>query len=625
MADVQVRTSVELSEIESLATTAASIGRPPSPHQPAKSAVDQVSHSLGKLSRKKHLKVLDLLVVLVTWICLAIAVIAITPRLDVAWTLRLQHQLQVIGLMLSIMSQCLQILAPNLWIMVEAWCSKPKLQNFDAIFRNSIMVSNAHLIWRALLLAFIVLPIGLSLAYKVFVGGQSTHDFGNHTSWYGMTGAPGLTRNTVLRFGPSYMTNATLPFIAASADFETLPSFPQPYGFNNLVISNTSSAFLDAPLPSQVPLLQQSLHEDTTSTFTLTADVHATVTTYNHSIETSRDDDDFWDFYLNQMGLNSAPDSFSLGISWIDLSSGKTLGILTGNQTKDASWIILSFFQQSDHLNSSDIWIPAFRANAFLFNTRREICNATWHITYNSMQLTEGNCSVSSPLPNQKSLFTTNLAFSTYYMPSLAEYLAPLSTPSSAAATEQNVYEWGNQWLMSTFTTTVAGMYWSRLTALLGPDSYVNGTIPAYNDEVNYTIPDTLLSNRQTMNPSWALYVVLGVQPVLISFIFIASFVLSYFSAVDGGNFGIIAILAGARTETLKLFDGASFSGTLKKPVGIQIDTITTRHENEPQIEYAFYDDDIPPKPSATATWRHHFMPSRFDTRKNTGYHKVDV
>lgn len=621
MAGVQAHASVESSEQAFLATNAASIGRLPSQHHPAKPDVDQVSHSLGVPCRKKNLKVLDLLVVLVTWICLAIAVIAITPRLDVAWTLLLQHQLQVIGLMLSIMSQCLQIVAPKLWIMVEAWFGKPKLQNFDAIFRNSIMVPNAHLVWRALLLAFIILPIGLSLAYKVFVGGQSTHNFGNHTGWYGMTGAPGLTRNTVLKFGPSYMTNATLPFIMASADTETLPSFPQPYGFNNFLISNTSSAFLDAPLPSQVLPLQQSLHEDVSSTFTLTADVHATVTTYNHSIEAGRGDDAFWDLYLNQIGLNSAPDSFSLGVSWIDLSSGKTLGILTGNGQTNASWIILSFFQQSDHSNP-DIWIPAFRANAFLFNTRREICNATWQITYNSLQLTEANCSVSSPIPDQGLLVQSDFFFSTYYMPILAEYLAPLSTSSTAAATEQNVYEWGNQWLMSTFTTTVAGMYWSRATALFGPD---NGTMSTWNNEVNYTLPDTLLSNRPTMDSSWALYVVLAVQPVLITLISIASFVLSYFSAVDGGTFGIIAILAGVRTETLKLFDGASFSGTLKKPVGIQIDTVTTGRRNKPQIEYTFHDDGMPSKPSATAALRHRFQPLHFGTRKNTGYHKVDM
>ena len=171
---------------------------------------------------------------------------------------------------------------------------------------------------------------------------------------------------------------------------------------------------------------------------------------------------------------------------------------------------------------------------------------------------------------------------------------------------------------MSTFTTTVAAMYWSRVTALFGPDSFSdNGTLTPWNDEVNYTVSDTLLSNRQTMHPSWALYVVLGVQPVLISVIFIASFVLSYFSAVDGNNFGIIAILAGVRTETLKLFEGASFSGTLKKPVGIRIDTLTTRKEKKPRLEYSFYNDSGLPKLSKTATLRDRLVPSRFDTRRN--------
>ena len=293
MDDGQVGTSVTAPENASLATTAASTGGPPIQHQAAKSDADRVSHSLGMPSRRRSLNILDVLVVLVSWICLAIAVIAVTPRLDVASTLRLKHQLQVLGLMLSIMSQCLRTLAPKLWIMSEAWCRKPKLQNFDAIIRNPVLTSNAHFVWRALLLTFIILPIGLSLAYKVFVGGYSTHNLGHHTSWYGITGAPGLTRNTVLKFEPSYMTNATLPFIMASADYLNLPPFPQTYGFNNLVISNTSSAFLDAPLPDGFLALQQSLQEDTTSTYTLTANVHATVTTYNQSIETNREDDAF--------------------------------------------------------------------------------------------------------------------------------------------------------------------------------------------------------------------------------------------------------------------------------------------------------------------------------------------
>lgn len=253
------------------------------------------------------------------------------------------------------------------------------------------------------------------------------------------------------------MTNGTLPFIMASAENRNLPPFPQTYGFNNLVISNTSSAFLDASLPNKFLALQQSLQDDTTSTYTLTANVHATVATYNHSIETSREDDAFWDSYLNQLGLNSTPDSFSNGINWIDLSSGKTLGMINANANghkADSSWMILSFYLTSDRSKPPGVWIPGFRANAFLFNTRRDVCIATWQITYNALQLIEDDCSASSPLPSQDRLVSHNFDFETYYMPSLAEYLAPLSTPSNVSTTEQNVYVWENQWLMSTFTTS---------------------------------------------------------------------------------------------------------------------------------------------------------------------------
>lgn len=277
--------------------------------QAVKSDADRVSHSLGKPSRKQHFKISDVLILSVSWICFAITDIAITPRLDVAWTLGLKHQLQLIGLILSIMALCLKKLALELWIMAEAWRSKPKLQNLDAILRNSVMVSNTDVAWRALLQIFSLLPMALSLTYKVFIGGNSTHILDNHTSQFGLTAAPGLRSNAKLKFGPSYMANATLPFIMASSG-PTAAQFPQTYGLNNLVISNTSSAFLDLPLSETVLPLQQSLQKDTTSSFTLTADVYATVTTYNQSIEKSRDDDAFWDFYLNQRGRNSTPDSF---------------------------------------------------------------------------------------------------------------------------------------------------------------------------------------------------------------------------------------------------------------------------------------------------------------------------
>ena len=227
-------------EDTSLATIAASMSTPSSQPQAAKSDAPIVNDSLGKPSRKRHFKSLDALILFVSWICFVIAVVAITSRLNIAWTLRLQHQLEILGLMLGIMHSCLTSLAPKLWIIAEAWRSKPILQNLDAILQNSILTSNAYMAWRALLLLFIILPLALSLAYKSFIGGDSTRIYSNHTSWYGLTAAPGLTSYGTLKFGPSYMTNATLPFIMAWPNPAT--QFPQTYGFNHLVISNTSSA-----------------------------------------------------------------------------------------------------------------------------------------------------------------------------------------------------------------------------------------------------------------------------------------------------------------------------------------------------------------------------------------------
>ena len=354
---VQHRALPMASNDKSLAATAASTRIPSAQLQAVESDSSSASHSLGKPSQKETITIADTSVLLVSWICFAVAVIAITPRFNFAWSLRLKYQLQLIGLLLSIMNLCLSTLRPKLCFMVESLRSKPRLQNFNAILQNSIIVLHAHTAWRALLLTLIVLPIALSLAYKEFIGGSSTREFRNHTNLYGLTAAPGLASNATLKFGPSYMTNATLPFLTTSLPFittspATSPQFPQTYGFNHLVINSTSSAFLDVRLPEQFLSLQQALQKDTTSDFTLTADVHATIATYNNSIENSRDNDTFWDYYLQQRGKNSTPDSFSSVIDKADLCSGKALCMLTGNDMIDASWIILSFVNYNDSSKS---------------------------------------------------------------------------------------------------------------------------------------------------------------------------------------------------------------------------------------------------------------------------------
>ena len=59
--------------------------------------------------------------------------------------------------------------------------------------------------------------------------------------------APGQLAKVVGHIGVSLMINSTLPFVEASANDSIppdLPSLPQAYGFNMLLLSENSTAFL---------------------------------------------------------------------------------------------------------------------------------------------------------------------------------------------------------------------------------------------------------------------------------------------------------------------------------------------------------------------------------------------
>lgn len=71
--------------------------------------------------------------------------------------------------------------------------------------------------------------------------------------YYGMTAPAGLSNNAILKFGPTYMANATLPFLLVAGTND--PIIPQAYGFNVLSLSNTSSVYLDTPMPDYMQSL----------------------------------------------------------------------------------------------------------------------------------------------------------------------------------------------------------------------------------------------------------------------------------------------------------------------------------------------------------------------------------
>lgn len=515
--------------------------------------------SFGKPRRKKLVEIVDVLAVVAAVVCFSVSIITVSPTTSTPYRLGLKRQLQIIGLTLNGMNQCLKRIYPRLFLSLEARFGKSSLQNYDAILRSSILSSHTDYLWRAVLAALILMPTGLSVAYKEFIQGSSSLKLHNTGGFYGLT-APGQVASAGHPEGPSVMVNATLPFILDSTD-TTPPPFgelPKAYGFNMLLLSNTSAAFLDAPMPDYVSSIQSGLESGESQL--VSAEVRATITTYNKSVERHREDTDFWDYYLNDQSDSTG------GLSNTDLYNHHGLRFLINNfgDGVDASWCFLAVTPEGTNNDENTAY---FIAQSLMFNTRRDLCHGTWSVTNEYIQLVDGRCDL-PPLAYEDQYIITNntLAFTNFYPALLTEYLGKFATTRNQS-----------EWRVPVFTGVTAAMYWSRITTLNGyyvgvskPIDYANKNPHYFTKTVYYHVMDEIVSIKPTMNASWALYLILVSQPCLVVICFLAG--LFFYRTPIGRGFGIIAILAGVRHESLELLKGASLSGQVKKPVRLKIE-----------------------------------------------------
>ena len=305
--------------------------------------------------------------------------------------------------------------------------------------------------------------------------------------------------------------------------------------------------YSDGPMPDYISSIQATLVEGESQS--VSAQVHATISTYNNTAESFRNDSSWWKPYTD------------IGIAEIDLYDNKSIGLLVSSFANkypgNKSWCFIGIVPSGP--NAPSIY-DTFQYTALEFNTRRDQCQGTWIVTRDRVELTSGHCDAFSlPDSDQKIITNNTLGFTEYYMPTLSDFL-------SAFAIERNTSEW----LLPTFTTTVAAMYWSRIAVLDGPYRMVTGRRANLTDpQLYYPTADTIVSTRITMDPSWILYFILAVQPVLVILLFLTGLAFSQ-TPLDGG-FGIIAIMAGVKGESLKILQGASLSGRLSEPVRMKI------------------------------------------------------
>ena len=127
-----------------------------------------------------------------------------------------------------------------------------------------------------------------------------------------------------------------------------------------------------------------------------------------------------------------------------------------------------------------------------------------------------------------------------------------------------------------------------------------NKVIPSSSDpntiletDLCYHIDDYVLSGRPAMNTSPWLFIALSIQPAL-TIIFLFASLIMYTTPLDRG-FGMVALLAGVRIKTLKLLQGASFAGELKKRLRVRIAVQDYAPDDKghtiPRNEYILGDD----------------------------------
>jgi hypothetical protein len=258
---------------------------------------------LGLPTRKRLFEPVHLSAALVSIICLLMGILTITPDLTIAWLLQFNGQIIILGFLLGIMNLCMQTIVPHSLVLLEAHLGQSRLQNYEALLTSRALSSGASLIWRLALVLLMALPLGLSVAYKRFLGGTSNRPiavvpaglYGIEFLHLGVWSPPELRE-------PYLIGTAIRPFLVnAQYDPQPLPTtneFPVAYGYNILLLDNDSAAILDMPTESYISYAQSLMSPG--ETWNISASVYAYVasrdtssdfrtndTTWNNAFETN--------------------------------------------------------------------------------------------------------------------------------------------------------------------------------------------------------------------------------------------------------------------------------------------------------------------------------------------------
>ncbi|CAG1986860.1 unnamed protein product [Fusarium graminearum] len=511
-----------------------------------RSAYDSITseqhHALG-VPKKRNLCDPSEVAALLLSICCSITGLICCFHRATAANVGQKYQLIIVGLMLSIMDLCTSKLSTTVFLQLETrWASL--LQNYDVIVKRSVLGSLLNMRrgsqrWTLLLSASLVFPLLLSVGYKTFVGGTITNQVFASGGEYGLTGPVGLARYSA---GSSLMVNATIPLMFNN--MTKLPSRPQPFGFNMLVLPNKSITvvMLDGPSPSYVNTIRSELEGQ--QYYIVAADVNGLAWHLDNEVDQHRDDQEWWD------KLYKASDDDS--INQISLYKWKKwLSTLWPQGQVKQFFILLTPHESNRKVKPSK---DRFRKEALYFTRQQLHCSRKWKTTRSSVDLIDGSCdggSFDKEFPDGcRTLHLNDASFI------LADFVGDLLTDKLDEASQIQ------------FTAAISSMLWSRLTAYCGIGAPTNHLSSKDMEMFKYHKKDEAWKTVGVLKRTPFLALVLLAQPIVGLVLLIVRIV--YCSAPVSGGFGLISVLAGHGPRKGNLLTGAGLSGEVNE--GIQVD-----------------------------------------------------
>ena len=542
------------------------------------------TESLGKPAQKCYYTWLDIFLIGISLLCLLLGLLAVA-NVPFAAYLGQKNQLILIGLLLSLMAACTRKQVQLFLITFETRFGASTLQNYDSILRYSVLDTNVSFLLKAAIVCVFALPLGLSASYKQFVNGVTALSLHPTQLDFGPVGPPGLADG-----GMAMMLNATLPMLIAnqtayqSEPLITPPDHEPPavgsYGFNAQMLTENTTALIDAPLTKELLKLQNMIKEEEVLEFSTYA--NATICILNSTGSSPERSPEYWET-LYRTGFQ--PPNVA--------TYGTALSFGGATREHDYSFIVLSLWNSSKS--------ETFESEAVGFNIFRGQCNATWQMNHEETTTLKsaGNCTSAPQLSHPCLEDDVPEGFKV----SDLDYADALQVPLTCNEAGVSLFAvwplYDLLWLQPVrpvWVAAVASLAWAELSYFDGPAQWA---LQTPNDEsawgntsfpmLKYQAPVRLTKRVQTLHRDrGALYLVLAIQPILVLAAFLGRIVL-YSTPVSNG-FGLIPLLAGVSRDSLDVLRGATFSGELKRPVRIRISTNDRDnggpHTRETSIEY---------------------------------------